>query len=146
MILDEGPVITIPNIGNKDKIELKSSSYLFFVDLNRTGHKKPKCTFQLREQQHKDYPLLRLDLVGRTHPNPPGDNPLAGQEIPCPHIHIADPDFGSTIAYPLDHNYAKIFLTDNELEDLAIVLKSFLERCNVGNINEYDYNYQVDLL
>jgi hypothetical protein len=146
MILNEGPDIVIPNPGNKDKIELKSSSYLFVVDLNRSGHKKPKCTFQLREQQHKDYPLLRLDLVGRTHPNPSGDFPLAGQEIPCPHIHIADPDYGQSIAYPLNHNYAKLFLTDNELEDLAIVLKSFLERCNVGNINEYNYNYQVNLL
>ncbi|MDY0396819.1 hypothetical protein RWE15_24095 [Virgibacillus halophilus] len=104
--------------------------------------KKPKCTFQLREQQNKDFPLLRLDIIGRTHKNPAGDFPYADMDIPCPHLHIAHPDYGTSIAYPLNDTYAKIVLTDKELNDLGKVLCSFLERCNVGNINEYTINYQ----
>jgi hypothetical protein len=144
-IINENTEIVIPQFGEKDKIELKSSKYLFIVDLNRKGHKKPKCTFQLREQQHKDLALLRLDLVGREHENPPGDYPLAGQVIPCPHIHIAHPEFGSSIAFPLDDPYVRMFLTEDELKDLALVLKKFLERCNVGNIDDYKYYYNLSL-
>lgn len=144
-ILHQEGTIYIPDSGQKDKIELKDSKYLFTVDLNRKGHRKPKCTFQLRENQNKDYPLLRLDLIGRTHVNPPGDYPNANEEIPCPHLHIAHPDYGDSIAYPLDDNYARMFLTEEEIEDLAKVLKSFLERCNVGNINEYNIKYQNSL-
>lgn len=145
-ILQENKTIHVPDSGTENKIELKNPNFLFIVDLNRKGHYKPKCTFQLREQQHKDYPLLRLDLIGRAHPNPPGDYPLSEQEIPCPHIHIADPDYGARIAYPLDHPYAKMYLTDDDLENLAAALGSFLKRCNVGNINEYSIEYQNTLL
>jgi hypothetical protein len=141
-IINNDPNIFIPIAGERNRIELKSNSYLFTVDLNRSGHKKPKCTFQLREQQQKDQPLLRLDLIGRTHVNPPGNYELAGEEIPCPHLHIAHPEYGDSIAYPLNNNYAKIFLTENEQKDLIKVLKSFLERCNVENIETYKYSYQ----
>ncbi|HLS08002.1 DUF6978 family protein [Lentibacillus sp.] len=144
-ILQEEKTIQIPNTGEKDKIELKSSSYMFTVDLNRRGIRKPKCSFQLREQQHKEYPLLRLDLIGRTHTNPPGEHPFSKEDIPCPHIHIAHPDYGDSIAYPLNSTYAKIFLTKDELEDLAKVLETFLKRCHVGNIDEYTIEYQNSL-
>lgn len=142
MIIEDNKNIKIPNSGEQDRIELKSNNYMFFVDLNRGGHKKPKCTFQLREQQNSDSPLLRLDLIGRTHPNPPGDYPYANEEIPCPHLHIAHPEYGSSIAFPLNTTYANMYLSDEDIENLVIVLTKFLERCNVGNISEYDFNMQ----
>lgn len=145
-IINKSSVITIPNSGDSDKLELESSSFYFFVDINRKGNKKPQCTFQLREQQHKDKPLLRLDIIGPPHTNPPGDYPLAGEVIKCPHLHIAHPEYGDSIAYPLEHEFAKIYLTENELNEITTLLKKFLERCNVGNINEYTYNYQTELL
>ncbi|MCA0970832.1 hypothetical protein LCM20_09540 [Halobacillus litoralis] len=144
-ILHQNSTIPIPNQGSKEKIELTSTKYSFVVDLNRSGHKKPKCTFQLRAQHYRDTPLLRLDLIGRAHSNPPGDYPLANERIPCPHIHIIHPDYGDKIAYPLDDSYAKMYLKDESLEDLAYVLKQFLKRCNVGNIDEYEYQYHLDL-
>lgn len=142
MIISSNKIINIPEFGQKDKIELKGESYSFIVDLNRSGYKKPKCTFQLRETHYRDKPLLRLDLIGRKHKNPPGDFDYAEQDIPCPHLHILDPDYGTSIAYPLDSKYAKIILTEEILTDLAAVLKEFLKRCNVGNIHDYKINYQ----
>ncbi len=53
-IIEDGRYIDIPRFGEKDTISLKSANYTFTVDLNRSGHKKPKCTFQLRENNHKD--------------------------------------------------------------------------------------------
>lgn len=145
-IIELNPILKLPEAGKSDKIELKSNSFYFWVDINRKGRKKPQCTFQLREKQHKDSPLLRLDIIGPDHPNPPGDFPLAGRVIPCPHLHIAHPDYGDSIAYPLDDNYAKMYITDEELHEIDTLLKKFLERCNVGNINDYNYEYQTELL
>jgi len=65
--------------------------------------------------------------------------------IPCPHLHIAHPDYGDSIAYPLDDNYAKMYLTEEELKEITVILRKFLERCNVGNINDYNYEYQAEL-
>lgn len=144
-IINESSIIDIPQKGDSSKLELKSNSFYFFVDINRKGRKKPKCTFQLREQQHKEKPLLRLDILGPAHTNPPGDYPLAGEIIPCPHLHIAHPEYGASIAYPLNHSYAKMYLNEDELNEMETLLKKFLERCNVANINDYTYNYQSEL-
>jgi hypothetical protein len=136
----------MPPAGSGTKIELKSSLFYFWVDINRKGKLKKRCTLQLREKQHKDKPLLRLDLIGPPHDNPPGSYDLAGQVIPCPHLHIAYPEYGDSIAYPLEHNYANMYLTKEELEDMVILLRKFLERCNVGNIADYIYEEQIELL
>lgn len=145
-IIEGSQSINIPERGESHKIELKSNSFYFWVDMNRKGRKKPKCTFQLREKQQKDTPLLRLDILGPPHPNPPGDFPLANEIIPCPHLHIAHPDYGDSIAYPLNHSYAKMFITNDQLKEIDILLRKFLERCNVGNIDEYSYDYQIEFL
>lgn len=145
MILAKGTNINIPPPRDGNKIELKSSKYTFTVDLNRKGHLKPKVTFQLRENQHKDFPLLRLDLIGRSHTNPPGEFPYANIRIPCPHLHIAHPEHGTSIAYPLDSEYAKMVLNDKDMENLVLVLKGFLKRCNVSNINDYSFSEQSSL-
>lgn len=144
-IIHQTQIINIPRSGDSLRLELKSSSFYFFVDINRKGRKKPKCTFQLREQQHKDKSLLRLDIIGPAHPNPPGNYPLAGEIIPCPHLHIAHPEYGDSIAYPLDHTYANMFLTEEQLTEIETLLIEFLKRCNVANINDYIFNYQSEL-
>lgn len=120
MIFENKPDIDIPPTGGTNKIELKSNKYKFFVDLNRKGHLKPKVTFQLREQQYKDTPLLRLDLIGKPHPNPQGDFPHAGELISCPHLHIAHPDYGTSIAYPLNSECAKMVLNEDDKENLIL--------------------------
>lgn len=144
-IINESDKINIPPAGNASKIELKSNLFYFWVDVNRKGNLKQRCTLQLREKQHRDKPLLRLDLLGPPHLNPPGDYELANKRIPCPHLHIAHPDYGDSIAYPLEHTYAKMYLAEEELADIVLVLRKFLDRCNVGNINDYSYEEQVEL-
>lgn len=89
---------------------------------------------------------MRLDLYGLPHQNPEGDFPFAGEQIPCPHIHIAHPEYGHSMAYPLNNTYAKIYLNDEMLEDTVLMVKEFLSRCNVANINDYTYIYQSELL
>lgn len=145
-IMYDSTTFMIPEKGFYDTLELKNTNFLFIVDINRKGRKKPKFTLQLRDRQHKEYPLLRLDLLGPDHPNPEGDFPLAGQLIPCPHLHIAHPEYGDSIAYPLNEEYTNIYLTEDELADLALVLRKFLQRCNVGNITEYIFDYQAELI
>ncbi|WP_175616076.1 DUF6978 family protein [Piscibacillus halophilus] len=146
MVMEKNKAIYIPNKGEQRQIQLKSNKHVFIVDLNRKGHKKARVTYQLRESSRKDFALLRLDLIGRDHPNPEGDFPYAGEIIPCPHLHVADPNYGSSIAYPLNTKYAKMFLNDDIIKDLAAVLESFLERCNVGNLDDYEIIYQPEII
>lgn len=145
-IILEKPIFHLPQKGFYDKIDLKSSEFLFIIDVNRKGRKKPKFTLQLRNKATKDAALLRLDLIGPDHPNPEGDFPFADETIPCPHIHIAHPDYGDGIAYPLNTEYANMYLTEKQFDDLVFILKLFLERCNVGNINDMTYEYQTELI
>jgi len=145
-IINEPAKINIPPMGKATKVELKSSLFYFWVDVNRKGRLKKRCTLQLREKQHRDKVLLRLDLVGPPHQNPPGSYELADQTIPCPHLHIAHPEYGDSIAYPLNHNYAKMYLSKEEFEDMVTLLTKFLERCNVANINDYTFEEQIELL
>jgi hypothetical protein len=146
MIVYENPQYILPEKGDCDQIELKSKHFLFLVDVNRKGRKKPKFTLQLRNKASKESPLLRLDLIGPDHPNPEGDFPYSGEIIPCPHLHIAHPDYGAAIAYPLNTEYANIYLTEEQYEDLILILKKFLIRCNVGNIDDLEYEFQTELL
>lgn len=138
--------IVIPVDGTADRMELKDHSYYFWVDINRKGHRLKKFTLQLREQQRKEFPLLRLDIYGPPHQNPEGDFPMAGEKIPCPHIHIAHPEYGISIAYPLNNTYAKMFIPDEVIDDALVIVKEFLVRCNVANIDAYTYTYQSELL
>lgn len=117
----------------------------FIIDVNRKGNKLPKFTLQLRESSHKDFTLLRLDILGPDHPNPIGDFPYSGEVIPCPHLHIAHPEFGSSIAYPLNTEIAELYISEDEMKDIISILRLFLRRCNIGNINEYRYIIQNEL-
>lgn len=138
--------IWLPDTGKKSSLALKSSLTTFTVDLNRAGRRSPKCTFQLREDINRDVKLIRLDIAGPHHTNPNGDFPYAGETIPCPHIHIADELYGDSIAYPLNENYAKMYLTDEELEDVALILQKFLLRVNTANLDDFKINATTTLL
>lgn len=132
----------LPLKGFEEKLDLKSNNHYFLIDINRKGRKRPQFTLQLRNKIYKDYPLLRLDILGPPHRNPEGDFPYAGEIIPCPHIHIAEEKFATKRAYPLNDKYAKIHLTDHQLSDLVEILKVFLAYCNVANINHVNFRSQ----
>ncbi|MCT1903827.1 DUF6978 family protein [Oceanobacillus sojae] len=99
----------------------------------------------MRDKSFKDYPLLRLDIIGPPHINPEGEFPYAGERIECPHIHIAEERYAAKRAYPLNEEYAKMYLTNDQLSDLVEILKEFLKYCNVGNTNTINFSVQEEL-
>lgn len=130
--------ILIPAFGNKDQFELHGANYDFFMDLNRSGHRLEKCTFQLREKLRKSIILVRFDLVGRSHTNPIGDYRHAGENIPCPHVHFANFEpVGIGAALPLDDPLVRIALSQKT--EYIAGLKEFLTRINVGNRTDFRY-------
>lgn len=135
-ILSDDNLINIPDINKKEQLQSKSQSEFFIIDLNRQGTKVKRFTLQLRAQRFKDLPLLRLDLVGPSHSNPPGDFLYSDEIIPCPHIHIAKEGFGDRIAYPLNNETADLYLTNEQLEDFVQVTKTFLQKCNIINVED----------
>jgi hypothetical protein len=146
-IVDENNgIITIPDYGTYGILNLKGTNYNFYFDLNRQGHRSPKCTFQLRETKHKSDVLLRVDLFGRPHINPIGNYKYSGQEIPCPHIHLADyKDFGISVAIPLSDPLASIKLGKSGTDDLVDCLKKVLHRINAANYKYFRYNENKNL-
>ena len=105
-------------------MNLKSNNYVFFLDLNRKGHKRPKCTFQLREKRNKELPLVRIDIIGRPHQNPDGDFKWVKQVVKCPHLHRADfPKYGTHVAVPLLKDNGNFKLSEQDLNNLIFCLK-----------------------
>lgn len=144
LILDNN-TINIPKSNQYERLDAKSVSKFFYIDLNRKGNKIRRFTLQLRSQERKDLPLLRFDLLGPPHENPPGNFPYAGELIPCPHLHIAHEDYGDRIAYPLTDEITQMNLTEAELDDFVVILKTFLLRSNIEGIESYNYAYQEDM-
>jgi len=77
--------ITVPVKNDKACINLHGTNYDYLFDLNRKGHRKPKCTYQLRDANAKSKILFRIDLIGRPHPNPAGNYAYADEILECPH-------------------------------------------------------------
>lgn len=133
-LIYESKYLELPKRKQKVKYEATSSHNLFIIDINRQG-RRDYLTLQMRHGIKKNKVLVRLDLTGPSHTNPRGDYPLAGKKIPCPHMHIAKEGYDDRIAYPLDHEYVKMFFDKDELNDLVKITKNFLNYINIGNIN-----------
>lgn len=118
----------------KIEYEAKSSHNTFIIDINRRG-RRDYLTLQMRHGIMKNKILIRLDLTGPSHTNPKGDFPLAGEKIPCPHMHIAKEGYDDRIAYPLEHKYVKMFFSKEELKDFTLITKKFLKYINIANTN-----------
>ena len=67
----------------------------FLLDILRGRIRPTKATFQLRVQ--RIVVLARLDVDGPQHPNPDGE------VVPCPHMHLYRPGYGTKWAYPPPH-------------------------------------------
>lgn len=144
IVENKNKIITIPKIGEKDCLSLHSNNYDFLFDLNRGGHKKSKCTFQLR---HGSRPLLRFDLIGKAHFNPVGDYTYSGQTVECPHVHLADfKGYGIKVALPLNDPIVRIKLNEYGTNDLIFCLKETLIRVNVANRDDFNYNEATELI
>lgn len=138
--------IDLPTRQTKILLEATGTHYDFLLDINRNGHRREKCTFQLRDKSNKSNVLVRFDLIGKNHPNPPGDYEYADKIIPCPHVHIANHPFGTSVALPLDSEYINMVLSPAEWEDIIKAFEVFLTRINVGNRSFFTYNLNEELL
>lgn len=138
MLNHENAIINLPLLGEYKNLRANSSHHSFIIDINRRG-RKGYLTLQLRNLNHQDKPIIRLDISGPSHKNPEGDFEGAGQVVPCPHMHIAKEGYSDSIAYPLDHQNIKYHLTNEALHDLVVILWNFLEFINTGNINDFQF-------
>ncbi len=117
-LIDVQP-LTFPSFSESKQYQVVSEDgrNKFIIDADRKGHiNLSKCTFQERNSVNI---LLRLDLSGRPHTNPDGE------ELPCPHLHIMKENCGTSWAYPLPED---IFTNTS---DLLLSFINFLEYCKV---------------
>lgn len=88
----------------------------FLLDLSR-GKISLKVVYQLRARQV--VVLARLDLAGRPHRNPDG------QDIQAPHLHLYREGFGDKWAFPAPTDAFP------RLPDLQETLTAFMRYCHV---------------
>lgn len=128
---------TFPHAGSKLNIECVSldGREIFLFDINRSGIKVTKCTYQKRARQIEI--LRRLDIDGPPHPNPvvvsvPLDflAPYNGIEIPCPHLHIYVKGFAHRWAIPAPAELV------NSNSNLYNVMENLLRYCNIQEMTD----------
>ena len=90
----------------------------FLLDINRGRIDLAKVSYQNRARQA--IILLRLDLGGRPHRNPDGE------EINCPHLHIYREGYA--------HKWAVAAPVDKfpNLSDIQSCLDDFMSLCNIS--------------
>lgn len=109
---DQGGKIEIPLISSDKHEEIK-------LDIFRSSINLSKNTFQNRAR--KTISLLRLDLGGAPHRNPDG------KEIPSPHLHIYQEEYGDKIAVPLPESF-------NKCIDVVDFYNTFMDYCHVTKL------------
>ncbi len=132
--LKEKQPLTFPSAFDSQEYNIVSEDRRdkFIIDANRKGYiKVTKCTFQERHQSGNI--LLRLDIDGRPHTNPDG------QELPCPHLHIIKEEYGTSWAYPVPR---EIF---NDTTNLLLSFINFLEYCKVKDTNTIIFQDRLGL-
>lgn len=115
---DDSPVL-LPVGGQKFAVKLTSRDgrEKFFLDLSRGRIDLRRVKFQNRARNVLR--LARLDLSGRPHRNPDGE------EVPAPHLHFYCEGFGDKWAKPLPKD---MFPNgENELN----LLEDFMRFCNI---------------
>ena len=110
---------TFSNPGQKEVIELVSADKreIFLLDLSRGRAEVRRIKMQNRARH--TVILARLDLNGRIHTNPDG------QEIATPHLHLYTEEFGDKWAYPVPpEKFA-------DLNNVWKTLQDFVRFCNI---------------
>jgi len=125
-VIENPKKLKFPQPGEQKEISVLSidGKEKFILDINRATIKLTKCTYQNRYR--KDIVLLRLDLDGPSHTNPPE---LGGETIDCPHLHIFKEGFGDKWAVHMPDEFT------NDM-DLITELFEFSDYCKISNANE----------
>ncbi len=124
---DDSPVL-LPVGGQKFAVKLTSRDgrEKFFLDLSRGRIDLRRVKFQNRARNVLR--LARLDLSGRPHRNP------NGEDVPTPHLHLYCEGFDDKWAEPLPN--------DNfpDLENELNLLEDFMRFCNIRSTPEVQMN------
>ena len=125
---EDDKAVTLPAGGQKFAVQLTSRDgrEKFLLDLSRGRIDLQKIKFQNRARSVVI--LARLDLSGRPHRNPDGE------DIPTPHLHLYCEDCGDKWAKPLPNDMFPNI--DNELN----ILEDFMRFCNISSTPEVQMN------
>lgn len=130
-IIGDKDRIILPSIGEQNNLYLSSELTYYRIVINRKSlGDEPVFTVLLLKNEHRK-PIVRLDLFGPSHYNESIGFPYSHRRIKTPHIHILNQSNGKEDAYPLNEEYAKMYITQNELWDRKKVVKRFLDYCHV---------------
>lgn len=108
-----------PGMGQRISVPLMSfdGREEFLLDVTRGRIELRKITYQHRARQIVI--LARLDMFGRPHRNPDG------QEVPAPHLHVYCEGFGDKWAVPVPSGQF------HSLSDEGTTLDDFMRYCNI---------------
>ncbi|MGV3094736.1 DUF6978 family protein [Staphylococcus borealis] len=125
----EKSVVNIPIAGEQTKhniIHISDESEKFKLIINKKGHRNPDNLSILLNSISQKHPMVRFDVNGADHSNPPNDT-----VIPTPHLHIFTDEYDNGgIAIPLSE------VKDEELvEELSDSLDFFMDYTNISHEN-----------
>lgn len=133
-LVEDKVEIKLPKIGEQKSLYVFSKCGNFRVVINRKSlGDEPVFSLLLLKTGLKK-PIIRLDLFGPSHYNEMSVHPYANQRIKTPHIHILNQLEGAEHAYPLNDQYAKMYIIGKDLLDKKKVLLIFLEYCHIDII------------
>jgi len=128
---------SFPHAGARLSVSLTSPDKRenFMLDITRATIRLTKATYQNRARHA--IILMRLDLDGPPHPNPPNVPaeprhawlaPYAGQLITCPHLHLYVEGYGDKWAVPAPAaKYPNV-------ADLFSTFEAFMRHCNITQL------------
>lgn len=147
--------VVLPKKNQQEVLGLTCENFDYLCYINRKGNRKPKLSFVFFYAKNKQYPLVRLDVLGKPHENPHHSPYRPGEVIDCPHIHIAKEGFGTSIAYTLDD---LVHLKGVKHFDLStqqakfveriidVITKDFLLFLNITNTHQFNFTYAEEQL
>lgn len=155
MLHSQNNDVLLPKKNQQEKLDLTCKNFDYLCYINRKGNRKQRLSFVFFYAKNKQYPLVRLDVLGKPHTNPLHSHYRPGESIDCPHIHIAEEGFGTSIAYTLDDlvhlkgdecfNFAspKALVVDQIID---VITRDFLLFLNTANINNLNFKYEEEQL
>lgn len=110
------------SVGSKLSLDIKSSDGQeeFKLDLNRGNRARVNLQrIKMQTRGRTAIVLVRLDLAGRPHRNP------NGEEIETPHLHLYQEEYHDQWAFPVPPEHFR------DVNNLKMTLDDFMRYCNI---------------
>lgn len=142
LVMEEPKSIDLPKQGEQCSFLLRGESQAYIFYIVRKGYRQEQFSLLMNLYQNEQWNtrIIRFDLYGVGHTNKGIDrtHPYYNKHILNPHVHIATQvdDQARMVCYPLNENYAKMYIKKEELRDYGVVIRKFLAYCKVTNLDE----------